>query len=160
MSSEQIEWEKDDFLGSDIIYLEALSRKIIILNSYDVAIELLDKKSHIYSSRWILFYDFFLIFTCYQTTDNIFVRAVCSLPPKSLPLILKMGFIRTGWTCGGPSRLCRTVENGKCDDELLCSIFLRQMSTFISPRKLTSFARAFFLNFWNRLTDSWITLDS
>jgi len=31
--------------------MEALGRKIIVLNSYEVAVELLDKKSHIYSSR-------------------------------------------------------------------------------------------------------------
>jgi len=40
-------------LGSDIIYLEALGKKTIILNSYDVATELLDKRGHIYSSRGV-----------------------------------------------------------------------------------------------------------
>jgi len=39
--------------GSDIIYLEALGKKMIILNSYDVATELLDRRSHIYSSRGV-----------------------------------------------------------------------------------------------------------
>lgn len=31
--------------------MEALGKKMIILNSYDVATELLDRRSHIYSSR-------------------------------------------------------------------------------------------------------------
>jgi hypothetical protein len=37
--------------GSDIIYLKALGKDMVILNSYDVAAELLDKRSHIYSCR-------------------------------------------------------------------------------------------------------------
>jgi len=45
-------------LGSDIIYLEALGKKTIILNSYDVATELLDKRGHIYSSRRVSILDF------------------------------------------------------------------------------------------------------
>ncbi len=40
-------------LGSDIVYLEALGKKIVILNSYDVATELLDRRSHNYSSRGV-----------------------------------------------------------------------------------------------------------
>lgn len=44
-------------LGSDIIYLEALGKKTIILNSYDVATELLDKRGHIYSSRGVSILD-------------------------------------------------------------------------------------------------------
>jgi hypothetical protein len=40
-----------DWLGSDIVYLEALGKRLVILNGYDVATELLDKKSHIYSCR-------------------------------------------------------------------------------------------------------------
>ncbi|KAJ3563625.1 hypothetical protein NP233_g8820 [Leucocoprinus birnbaumii] len=38
-------------LKSDVIYLEAGGKKIVILNSYDAATDLLDKKSHVYSSR-------------------------------------------------------------------------------------------------------------
>jgi len=41
------------FSGSDIVYLEALGKKVIILNSYNVATELLDRRSHIYSSRGV-----------------------------------------------------------------------------------------------------------
>ncbi|KAJ3555210.1 hypothetical protein NP233_g12259 [Leucocoprinus birnbaumii] len=44
--------------GSDVVYLEALGKKMVILNSYDAATDLLDKKSHVYSSRmdlWWLF---------------------------------------------------------------------------------------------------------
>ena len=36
---------------SDIIHVNALGTSMIILNSYEVAVNLLDKKSSIYSSR-------------------------------------------------------------------------------------------------------------
>ena len=36
---------------SDIIHVDALGTSMIILNSYEVATELLDKRSSIYSSR-------------------------------------------------------------------------------------------------------------
>jgi len=36
---------------SDIIHVNALGRSIVILNSYEVAVNLLDKRSSIYSSR-------------------------------------------------------------------------------------------------------------
>lgn len=49
MTQTYLEWTKK--FGSDIVYLEALGKKIVILNSYDVATELLDRRSHNYSSR-------------------------------------------------------------------------------------------------------------
>lgn len=39
--------------GSEIIYLEAFGKKMIILNSHTAATELLDRRSHIYSSRGV-----------------------------------------------------------------------------------------------------------
>ena len=36
---------------SDIIYVNALGTSIVILNSYEAAVDLLDKRSGIYSSR-------------------------------------------------------------------------------------------------------------
>jgi hypothetical protein len=36
---------------SDIIHVDALGTSIVILNSYEVAVNLLDKRSSIYSSR-------------------------------------------------------------------------------------------------------------
>ena len=39
------------FTDSDIIHVNALGTSIIILNSYKVATDLLDRKSSIYSSR-------------------------------------------------------------------------------------------------------------
>ena len=36
---------------SDIIHVNVLGTSIVILNSYDVAVSLLDKRSGIYSSR-------------------------------------------------------------------------------------------------------------
>jgi len=38
---------------SDIIHVNALGTSIVILNSYEVAVNLLDKKSSIYSSRQV-----------------------------------------------------------------------------------------------------------
>jgi hypothetical protein len=39
--------------GSDIIYTNVLGRSIIIIDKYETAVELLDKKSGIYSSRYV-----------------------------------------------------------------------------------------------------------
>ena len=39
---------------SDIIYANAAGMSIVILNSYEAAVELLDKRSNIYSSRSVL----------------------------------------------------------------------------------------------------------
>ena len=38
-------------IDSDIIHVNALGTSIVILNSYEVAVNLLDKRSGIYSSR-------------------------------------------------------------------------------------------------------------
>ena len=38
---------------SDIIHVNALGTSIVILNSYEVAVNLLDKRSGIYSSRQV-----------------------------------------------------------------------------------------------------------
>jgi len=42
------EWKK--YYG-DIVYVEALGQPLLFVNSYDIAVELLDKRSVIYSSR-------------------------------------------------------------------------------------------------------------
>lgn len=84
------------------------------------------------------------------------MRAVCSLPQ----ILTLIWLIRTEWIYGGLLQSCHTAKIGNCDDELLCNISLRQMPIFISPRKPTSFAHDFFLNLWNRLISSSITLDS
>lgn len=40
-----------DGLAGDIFYLEILGRKIVIVNSYEIANELMDKRSANYSDR-------------------------------------------------------------------------------------------------------------
>jgi hypothetical protein len=40
--------------GSDIIYTNVLGQSIIILDKYETAVELLDKRSGSYSSRYVL----------------------------------------------------------------------------------------------------------
>ena len=39
------------FVDSDIVHVNALGKSMIILNSYEVASDLLDRRSGIYSSR-------------------------------------------------------------------------------------------------------------
>jgi hypothetical protein len=41
----------DSYSGSDIIYMNVLGQSIIVIDKYETAVELLDKKSGIYSSR-------------------------------------------------------------------------------------------------------------
>ena len=43
----------DLYQGSDIIYTTVLGRSIIIIDKYETAVELLDKRSGIYSSRYV-----------------------------------------------------------------------------------------------------------
>jgi hypothetical protein len=39
--------------GSDIIYMNVLGQSIIVIDKYETAVELRDKKSGIYSSRFV-----------------------------------------------------------------------------------------------------------
>lgn len=41
------------WIDSNIIHVHAVGHDMIILNSFDAAIELCDKRSSIYSSRWV-----------------------------------------------------------------------------------------------------------
>jgi hypothetical protein len=43
-------------LGSKIMYLEAFGMSIIVLNDLKMAIDLLEKRSAIYSSRYVAFH--------------------------------------------------------------------------------------------------------
>jgi hypothetical protein len=43
----------DLYAGSDIIYTNVLGQSIIILDKYETAVELLDKRSGSYSSRYV-----------------------------------------------------------------------------------------------------------
>jgi hypothetical protein len=42
----------DLYAGSDVIYTDVLGQSIIILGKYETAVELLDKRSGSYSSRY------------------------------------------------------------------------------------------------------------
>jgi hypothetical protein len=39
--------------GSDIIYVNVLGQSIIVIDKYETAVELLEKRSGIYSSRFV-----------------------------------------------------------------------------------------------------------
>lgn len=41
----------DERLPGDLIYLENLGKPMLIINSYEIAVELLERRSAIYSSR-------------------------------------------------------------------------------------------------------------
>ena len=41
------------FAGSDIIYMSVLGQSILVINKYETAVEILDKRSGIYSSRYV-----------------------------------------------------------------------------------------------------------
>ncbi|KXN92808.1 O-methylsterigmatocystin oxidoreductase [Leucoagaricus sp. SymC.cos] len=49
MPQTYLEWTRR--YRSDVVYLEALGKKMVIINGYDAATELLDKRSQIYSCR-------------------------------------------------------------------------------------------------------------
>ena len=41
------------YAGSDIIYINVLGQSIIVIDKYETAVELLEKRSGIYSSRFV-----------------------------------------------------------------------------------------------------------
>jgi hypothetical protein len=41
------------YVGSDIIYMNVLGQSIIVIDKYETAVELLEKRSGIYSSRFV-----------------------------------------------------------------------------------------------------------
>jgi hypothetical protein len=41
------------YAGSDIIYINVLGKSIIVIDKYETAVELLEKRSGIYSSRFV-----------------------------------------------------------------------------------------------------------
>jgi hypothetical protein len=47
----QTEW----YAASDIIYMNALGQSIIVIDKYETAVEILEKRSGIYSSRFVSF---------------------------------------------------------------------------------------------------------
>ena len=53
-------WSSVFLIDSNIIHVYAVGYDLIILNSFDMALELCDKRSSIYSSRWVL--NRFLVF--------------------------------------------------------------------------------------------------
>jgi len=67
------------YIGSKIMYLEALGQSIIVINDITIAQDLLDKRSTIYSSRWVdlrhhppklrSYRHKVLIFLCLQTCE-------------------------------------------------------------------------------------------
>ena len=40
--------------GSDIIYMKMLGQSLIVIDKYETAVEILDKRSGIYSSRFVM----------------------------------------------------------------------------------------------------------
>jgi hypothetical protein len=48
------------YAGSDIIHASVLGQSIIVIDKYETAVEILDKRSGIYSSRCISLMHFFL----------------------------------------------------------------------------------------------------
>jgi len=112
--------------GSDIVYLEALGKKVIILNSYNVAIELLDRRSHIYSSRGV---SILLIFVAniYPRINRPFLTFLGELYAFHILIILyttlmipqngsRMAFcddaLRSGME-GTPTNFCSLLSNVK-----------------------------------------------
>ena len=43
----------DLYIGSDIVYTDVLGQSIIVIDKYETAVEILDKRSGIYSSRYV-----------------------------------------------------------------------------------------------------------
>ena len=41
------------YTGSDIIYMSVLGQSVLVINKYETAVEILDKRSGIYSSRYV-----------------------------------------------------------------------------------------------------------
>jgi hypothetical protein len=41
------------YTGSDIIYTNVLGQSLVVIDKYETAIEILDKRSGIYSSRYV-----------------------------------------------------------------------------------------------------------
>jgi hypothetical protein len=43
----------ESYAGSDIIYMNVLGQSIVVIDKYETAVEILDKRSGIYSSRYV-----------------------------------------------------------------------------------------------------------
>ena len=41
------------YTGSDVIYMNVLGQSIVLIDKYETAVEILDKRSGIYSSRFV-----------------------------------------------------------------------------------------------------------
>jgi hypothetical protein len=41
------------YAGSDIIHLSVLGQSVVVINKYETAVEILDKRSGIHSSRYV-----------------------------------------------------------------------------------------------------------
>jgi hypothetical protein len=41
------------YSGSDVLYINVLGQPIVVIDKYEAAVEILDKRSGIYSSRYV-----------------------------------------------------------------------------------------------------------
>jgi hypothetical protein len=79
------------YAGSDIMYMNALGQSIIVIDKYETAVELLDKRSGIYSSRFMFCHAAFisqgrvtyrvdLLFQCFNSClDGVKVLSWCPM---------------------------------------------------------------------------------
>ena len=122
-------------IDSDILHLYVAGNDLIILNSFDTAIELLDKRSTTYSSRWV----------------SVISTMFCNLNPSEdqyLPWLMickSYGFIyisktrfliemgSTGWAGDGCFRVWCMETLGKNADGCLKDTFIQNIPNSMSP---------------------------
>ena len=112
-------------IDSNIIHVYAVGYDMIILNSFDAAIELCDKRSSIYSSRWVStqvsesspekdaeFQLFFFVgryFRCSANCKLRLVRLLFSKKPTFLLYRMGWGWLMSAMVYGEPWRERRRI---------------------------------------------------
>ena len=113
-------------IDSDILHFYVTGNDLIILNSFDAAIELLDKRSAIYSSRWVSVIS--TLFCNLNPSEDLCLRWLMICKSYRFFFISKTEFLievgSTGWVGDGFFRVWCMETLGKNADGCFKNIFI------------------------------------
>ena len=104
-------------IDSNILHIQAAGVDLVILNSFDVAIELLDRRSAIYSNRWVLIIRWWCEISIPSEDQYCRLSMICKLHIffcQEVKFLIKMDPI--GWAVDGSLRVwCMETVGGDID---------------------------------------------
>ena len=152
-------------IDSSILHTRAAGIDMVILNSFDVAIELLERRSAIYSSRYVSIIPQWCIISIPSKDQCFPLWMICKLhicSCQETKFLIKMD--STGWVLDGYLRLWCMEIVGENIGAYFKDIFMRKISSSIIPYrwnrcgKCCPVSAKHRVNFWVYLVSKFILL--